>query len=84
MKLLARFGRGEEDGMKNPCAARMHKCLGNEGALLQGVMVVTNLKYNRVYDLLWDSGEQVVAPEGIHMVAAPRRAGGGEVCYRRS
>jgi hypothetical protein len=68
MKSLARFGRGEDDGMKDPCAARMHKYLGNEGALQQGVMVMTNLKYNRVYDLLWDSGEDVVATEGIHMV----------------
>jgi hypothetical protein len=74
MKLLARFGRGEDDGMKNPCTARMHKCLGNKGALQQGVMVVTNLKYNRVHDLLWDSGEHVVTTEGIHvLVAAPRR-----------
>jgi hypothetical protein len=78
MKSLARFGRGEDDEMKNPCAARMHECLGNEGALLQGVTVVTNLKYNRVYDLLWDSGEDAVATEGTHTVAAPRRG----VCYR--
>jgi hypothetical protein len=77
MKSLARFGRGEDDGMKNPCAARMHKCLGNEGALQQGVMVVMNLKYNCVHDLLWDSGEHVIATEGIHIVAAPRRGRGG-------
>jgi hypothetical protein len=38
----------------------------------QGVMVV-NLKYNCLYDLLWDSVEHVVATEQMHIVAAPRR-----------
>lgn len=60
--------------MKKPCqcVARMHECLGSEGAMHQGVMVV-NLKYNCLYDLLWDSVEHVVATEQMHIVAAPRR-----------